>query len=68
MPVVIGGFVSVAGLVVRGLFCGVVQKRFHPMSHRQIVMGRRSRLTAFLLTFMLLGRVKIMPDSVYAEW
>jgi hypothetical protein len=59
---VVGGFVSVAALVVRGLFCGPVQKRFHPISHRQIVMGRRSRMTALLRTRMFLGRVKIMPS------
>jgi hypothetical protein len=61
MPVVIGGFVSAAALVVRGLFWEPVQKRIHPISDRHIVIGRRNRMTAFLRARMFLGRVKIMP-------
>jgi hypothetical protein len=60
---VIGGFVSAAALVVRGLFWKPVQKMFHPISHRKIVMGRRNRMTALLRARMFLGRVKIMPDQ-----
>ena len=62
MPVVFGGFVSTAALVVRGLFWMPVMKRFHPISHNKIAMGRSSRMTALLRVRMFLGRVKIMPD------
>jgi hypothetical protein len=64
MPVVIGGFVSAAALVIRGLFREPVQKRIHPTSDRHIVIGRRNRMTALLRTRIFLGRVKIM--SVYS--
>ncbi len=64
---VIGGFVSGAALVVSGLVWEPVQKRFHPIIHRKIVMGRRNRMTALLRTRMFLGRVKIMPGYSFAE-
>ena len=59
---VIGGFVSAAVLVVRGLFWGPVQKRLHPISHSRIVMGISSRMIALLRTRVFLGSVKIMYD------
>ena len=62
MPVVIGGFVSAAVLVVCGLFWGPVQKRFHPISHSRIVMGISSRMIALLHMRVFLGWVKIMSD------